>query len=43
MTAQREWLDKDYYKVLGVSKDATAKEIKTEYRKLSRKYHPDAI
>lgn len=42
MTAQREWLDKDYYKVLGVSKDAPAKEIKTEYRKLSRKYHPDA-
>ncbi len=42
MTAQREWLDKDYYKVLGVSKDATAKEIKSEYRKLSRKYHPDA-
>ncbi len=42
MTAQREWLDKDYYKVLGVSKEASAKEIKAEYRKLSRKYHPDA-
>ncbi len=42
MTAQREWLDKDYYKVLGVSKDASAKELKSEYRKLSRKYHPDA-
>ncbi len=42
MTAQREWLDKDFYKVLGVSKDASAKEIKSEYRKLSRKYHPDA-
>ncbi len=42
MTAQREWMDKDYYKVLGVPKDATSKDIKSEYRKLSRKYHPDA-
>ena len=31
----------DYYKVLGVTKTATEKEIKTAFRKLARKYHPD--
>ena len=32
---------KDYYETLGVSKDASADDIKSSYRKLARQYHPD--
>ena len=42
MAAQRDWYEKDFYKVLGVSETATAKEITKAYRKLARENHPDA-
>lgn len=37
----KDWLEKDYYKVLGVGKDASASEIKKAFRKLARQLHPD--
>ena len=37
----KDWLEKDYYKALGVAKDANAADIKKAYRKLAREFHPD--
>ncbi len=40
--ASQDWFDKDFYAVLGVTKDVDAAELKKTYRKLARKYHPDS-
>ena len=40
--SQHDWLERDFYKILGVSDTATEKELTKAYRKLARKYHPDA-
>ena len=39
---QHDWLDKDFYKILGVTSDVSDKDLTKAYRKLARQYHPDA-
>jgi molecular chaperone DnaJ len=38
---KREWLEKDYYEILGVGSGATDREITRSYRNLAKRYHPD--
>jgi molecular chaperone DnaJ len=40
--ASQDWFEKDFYKILGVAKDAPEAEIKKVYRKLARQFHPDS-
>lgn len=37
----KDWLEKDYYKILGVPKDAKPEQIKKAFRKIARENHPD--
>ncbi len=39
--ASQDWIEKDFYKILGVSKDVTQAELKKAYRKLAKDNHPD--
>jgi molecular chaperone DnaJ len=42
VASNADWANKDFYKVLGVAKDADAATIKKAYRKLAREHHPDS-
>lgn len=39
--ANQDWINRDFYKALGLNKNATSDNIKKSYQKLSKKYHPD--
>ena len=40
--ASQDWFEKDFYKILGVTKDVSDTELKKVYRKLARQFHPDS-